>query len=195
MEKNAQTKVMMKTLRGWPGRPEQQADRIRPPALALPCSPRTRFSAKTAGRGSAHGPATNWTARAASSASAVDYPAGRLPRHRLLWFELPGVGYDSKRGVVTNVGRVVDENGELFPACATGWIKRPRGLIGSTRSDALETITHLLEDRENLPTALSRTPRPSAPTWIPKASKYTWEGWHRRTITKALGAASKRRCR
>ena len=41
-------------------------------------------------------------------------------------FELPEVGYDSKRGVVTNVeGRVVDENGEVVPGLyATGWIKR-----------------------------------------------------------------------
>ena len=35
------------------------------------------------------------------------------------------------------------------------------GLIGSTKSDALETITHLLEDRENLYTA----PEPEAETF------------------------------
>ena len=33
---------------------------------------------------------------------------------------------------------------------ATGWIKRgPVGLIGHTKSDALETINNLIADREN----------------------------------------------
>ena len=65
--------------------------------------------------------------------------------------ELPEVGFDSLRGVITNVeGRVVDETENTVPGLyATGWIKRgPVGLIGSTKSDALETINHLLEDRE-----------------------------------------------
>ena len=67
------------------------------------------------------------------------------------------------------------------------------GLIGSTKSDALETITHLLEDRENLYTA----PEPDAETFSAyldsKGIKYTtWEGWHRLDDhEKALGAASK----
>ncbi|WP_129660886.1 FAD-dependent oxidoreductase [Rothia halotolerans] len=65
--------------------------------------------------------------------------------------ELPEVGFDSLRGVITNVeGRVVDETENTVPGLyATGWIKRgPVGLIGSTKSDALETINHVLEDRE-----------------------------------------------
>ena len=126
----------------------------------------------------------------------VDYPVQAVYR-AIGYFgsELPEVGYDADKGVITNVeGRVVDENGEHVPGLyATGWIKRgPVGLIGSTKGDALETITHLLEDRENLYTA----PEPDADTFSDyldsKGIRYTtWEGWHRLDDhEKALGAAS-----
>ncbi|MDO4917841.1 MAG: pyridine nucleotide-disulfide oxidoreductase, partial [Rothia sp. (in: high G+C Gram-positive bacteria)] len=77
---------------------------------------------------------------------------------------------------------------------ATGWIKRgPVGLIGSTKSDALETVTHLLEDRENLYTA--EVPDPAAiEAFLDEAGvRYTtWEGWHRLDDhEKALGAEAK----
>ncbi len=57
-----------------------------------------------------------------------------------------GAPFDERRGVVPNdAGRVDGEPG-LY---ATGWIKRgPVGLIGHTKSDALETITHLVADAE-----------------------------------------------
>ena len=126
----------------------------------------------------------------------VDYPVQAVYR-AIGYFgsELPEVGYDADKGVITNVeGRVVDENGEHVPGLyATGWIKRgPVGLIGSTKGDALETITHLLEDRENLYTAAE----PDADTFSDyldsKGIRYTtWEGWHRLDDhEKALGAAS-----
>ena len=52
--------------------------------------------------------------------------------------------FDDARGVIPNIqGRVVDVPG-LY---ATGWIKRgPVGLIGHTKSDAMETIAHLVAD-------------------------------------------------
>ena len=52
--------------------------------------------------------------------------------------ELPEVPYDGKYGVIPNDG------GRVAPGIyATGWIKRgPVGLIGHTKSDALETITN-----------------------------------------------------
>ena len=45
-------------------------------------------------------------------------------------------------------GRVLDASGAPLPGLyTTGWIKRgPVGLIGHTKSDALETVTRLLED-------------------------------------------------
>jgi len=73
---------------------------------------------------------------------------------------LPEIPFDESRGVVRNVaGRVVDPEGQVVPGVfATGWIKRgPIGLIGSTKSDAAETIRNLVEDVDLLPTA----PQPS----------------------------------
>ena len=63
--------------------------------------------------------------------------------------ELPGVPYDTGRGIIHNdAGRVTGADGTVIPgAYANGWIKRgPVGLIGATKSDAIETIGSLLED-------------------------------------------------
>lgn len=68
---------------------------------------------------------------------------------------IPGVPFDAEAGVVPNVeGRVLaapDASEEqILPGIyATGWIKRgPVGLIGSTKSDAQQTIAHLVEDAQ-----------------------------------------------
>ena len=64
--------------------------------------------------------------------------------------ELDSIPFDHKAGVITNAaGRVLDENGEQIPGVyATGWIKRgPIGLIGHTKSDAMETIACVIEDK------------------------------------------------
>mgnify|MGYP002655384776 FL=1 len=55
-----------------------------------------------------------------------------------------------RQGVIPNhEGQVVDANGKQVPGLyATGWIKRgPVGLIGHTKSDAMETVRHIIEDR------------------------------------------------
>ncbi|NYG53942.1 FAD-dependent oxidoreductase [Nocardioides perillae] len=60
-----------------------------------------------------------------------------------------GLPFDDRAAVVPNVGgRVVDLDGEPVPgAYVTGWVKRgPVGLIGHTKSDAAETVGHLLAD-------------------------------------------------
>ena len=62
---------------------------------------------------------------------------------------LDEVPFDPARGVIPNQGgTVVDAAGEQVPGVyATGWIKRgPIGLIGHTKSDAKETIEHLLAE-------------------------------------------------
>jgi ferredoxin--NADP+ reductase len=67
--------------------------------------------------------------------------------------ELPEVPFDDKYGVIRNQGgRVVDEAGnQVAGLYATGWIKRgPVGLIGHTKSDALETIDNLVADLDSL---------------------------------------------
>lgn len=64
---------------------------------------------------------------------------------------LPEIPFDEKLGVIPNhEGQVVDSDGKQVPGLyATGWIKRgPVGLIGHTKSDAMETVRHIIEDRE-----------------------------------------------
>lgn len=65
---------------------------------------------------------------------------------------LPEVAFDAKAGVIPNAGgRVLDQAGNQVPGVyATGWIKRgPIGLIGHTKSDALETIGNLIADKSS----------------------------------------------
>ena len=78
------------------------------------------------------------------------YPLQAIYRAIGYWGSaLPEVPYDDTKGVIRNVGgRVVDESGQsLNGVFATGWIKRgPVGLIGHTKSDAMETIENLVAD-------------------------------------------------
>ena len=66
--------------------------------------------------------------------------------------ELSEVPFDEKAGVIPNdKGRVLDSDGRHIQGVyATGWIKRgPVGLIGHTKSDAIETIAQIIEDKKN----------------------------------------------
>lgn len=66
--------------------------------------------------------------------------------------ELSEVPFDEKAGVIPNdKGRVLDSDGQHIQGVyATGWIKRgPVGLIGHTKSDAIETIAQIIEDKNN----------------------------------------------
>jgi len=65
---------------------------------------------------------------------------------------LDEIPFDERTGVIPNQGgRVIAADGSVqHGVYATGWIKRgPVGLIGHTKSDALETINNLIADREN----------------------------------------------
>jgi ferredoxin--NADP+ reductase len=65
---------------------------------------------------------------------------------------LPGIPFDERRGVIPNrEGQVIDDADEpVNGVYATGWIKRgPVGLIGHTKSDAMETVKHLINDQAN----------------------------------------------
>jgi ferredoxin--NADP+ reductase len=65
---------------------------------------------------------------------------------------LDGVPFDSRHGVIPNrEGKVVDDSHQpVNGVYATGWIKRgPVGLIGHTKSDAMETIKHVINDQSN----------------------------------------------
>jgi len=63
--------------------------------------------------------------------------------------EIGGVPWDSAAGVIPNIaGRVVDEQrAPVRGVYVTGWIKRgPRGVIGTNRTCAEETVAGLLSD-------------------------------------------------
>jgi ferredoxin--NADP+ reductase len=92
---------------------------------------------------------------------------------------LPEVPFDEKYGVIRNLGgRVINEDGSAVPGLyATGWIKRgPVGLIGHTKSDALETIENLLADLDRLV-----APKSSESATVDLEARgvqfTTWQGW------------------
>ena len=94
---------------------------------------------------------------------------------------LPEVPFDDKYGVIRNVaGRVVDETGtDVAGFYATGWIKRgPVGLIGHTKSDALETVTNLVADVELLEDPAKPGQDQILETLAERGVEFTtWAGW------------------
>ncbi|MDQ1549393.1 MAG: ferredoxin/flavodoxin---NADP+ reductase, partial [Microbacteriaceae bacterium] len=95
---------------------------------------------------------------------------------------LPGVPFDEHRGVIPNrEGQVLDDDDQQVPGVyATGWIKRgPVGLIGHTKSDAMETIKHVINDQANWWTP--KHPEPGAVLELldDRGVEYTnLDGWH-----------------
>lgn len=92
--------------------------------------------------------------------------------------QVVGAPFDESRGVIPNEGGRVDGEPGLY---ATGWIKRgPVGLIGHTKSDALETVTNLIDDVE---TGIARPQIEVAADDIlddleANGTAYTtWDGW------------------
>ena len=98
---------------------------------------------------------------------------------------VPGLPFDERGGVVPNIeGRVLGEDGDPVPGLyATGWIKRgPVGLIGSTKSDAQQTIGHLVADANAgllHATATDGVGHDAMLAQLEEASVAytTWEGW------------------
>ncbi|MHA7175312.1 FAD-dependent oxidoreductase [Arthrobacter sp. Sr24] len=136
------------------------------------------------------------TGNARGTGEFIDYPVQAVYRSvGYFGSALPDVEFDHQRGVVTNdAGRVLGADGTHVPGIyATGWIKRgPVGLIGSTKGDALETITHLLADREELPLAAEAAPESVVELLDSRGVEFTtWEGWLELDAhEKALGAAA-----
>jgi ferredoxin--NADP+ reductase len=136
------------------------------------------------------------TGNAKGTGEFIEYPVQAVYRaigyHGSPLEELP---YDARRGVIPNDGgRVLDADGTHVPGLyATGWIKRgPVGLIGHTKGDALETVTYLLEDRENLPVAEAPAEDAVVELLDARGVKFTsWEGWLALDAHElALGAAA-----
>ncbi|QAY74860.1 pyridine nucleotide-disulfide oxidoreductase [Agromyces protaetiae] len=109
---------------------------------------------------------------------------------------LAGAPFDAARGVVSNeAGRVIDEDGSpIHGLYATGWIKRgPVGLIGHTKSDAMETIEHLVADATAGALSAPVVDDPDAVLALlgEREVEYTtWDGWlaldaHERALGEA----------
>jgi len=96
---------------------------------------------------------------------------------------LDEIPFDDGKGVIPNEqGRVVDLEGAQIPGVyATGWIKRgPVGLIGHTKSDAMETLECVIADRETWWTPESTDPETIAALLHERQVPYTTiEGWQR----------------
>ncbi|MCM3614068.1 FAD-dependent oxidoreductase [Microbacterium enclense] len=111
------------------------------------------------------------------------------------YFSSPVLGapFDAVRGVVPNVeGRVVEADAVVPGLYATGWIKRgPVGLIGHTKSDAMETIAHLVSDVEAGALSAPTIDGDVLETLAERGVEFTtWEGWRALDAhERALGAA------
>ena len=132
----------------------------------------------------------------APTGAMVDLPAEMVLRsvgYRAL--RVPGLPFDERAAVVPHdAGRVRSRTGPVPGMYVAGWIKRgPTGVIGTNKSDAVETVATLLADAED-----GRLPR--APVRDPDAlvqflrargvHPVEWSGWE--SIDEAereLGAA------
>ena len=106
--------------------------------------------------------------------------------------------FDTRRMVLPNDGgRVLDLDGDALPGLyATGWVKRgPVGLIGHTKSDAAETVAHLLADAPDLHAGPAAEPgRTSTRCWPARACRSPTSpagtGWTRTSwppVSRAAG--------
>ncbi|MCL2516715.1 MAG: FAD-dependent oxidoreductase [Microbacteriaceae bacterium] len=190
-----QVKVMTRTMRGWLGKPRTDATR----RLHLHF-----FHAPAEITGDAEGKVegirferTRLTADGAVEGTGefVEYPVQAV--YRAVGYygsPLPGIPFDERRGVVRNVeGRVVDEtDAPITGLYATGWIKRgPVGLIGHTKSDAMETIEHLVSDVDALVPPTVADPDAVFDLLRERGVEFTtWQGWLALDAhEKALGEA------
>ena len=96
---------------------------------------------------------------------------------------LDGIPFDDRLGVIPNAeGRALDADGQQVPGVyATGWIKRgPVGLIGATKSDAMETIRNLLADEATWWSPSEPGEEAVAALLAERGIRHTdLEGWHR----------------
>ncbi|WP_119696422.1 FAD-dependent oxidoreductase [Microbacterium halotolerans] len=104
---------------------------------------------------------------------------------------VPGVPFDADLGAVPHAeGRVLDAAGvPISRLYATGWVKRgPVGLIGSTKSDAAQTVRHLVDDLAAAP----RAPREGDPT-ADLGHAVDLDGWLRIDAAERLAGAERGR--
>ncbi len=202
IEGNHQTKHTVKTLMDWKFRESTGASRrIHLHMLQQPVAVLDDGAGRVAGvrmeRTALQGDGT-----VKGTGEFLEYPCQAVYRAVGYWgTEIPGVPFDASRGVIRNVeGRVVDDAGAAVPGFyATGWIKRgPVGLIGHTKSDAQETIGHVVDDAESLIAGSRAAPASLSPDNLLTLLKsrgvpvVCWEDWevldaHERALGESQG--------
>jgi ferredoxin--NADP+ reductase len=111
---------------------------------------------------------------------------------------LPGIPFDKRHGVIPNhEGQVLHttDNTQFYGVYATGWIKRgPVGLIGHTKSDAMETVSHLINDLGNWWTPAEPSEQAVSELLRSRGVQFTnLDGWHNLDAHEmALGEAQGR---
>ena len=110
---------------------------------------------------------------------------------------LDGIPYDERHGVIPNhEGQVLSDDGSVLSGVyATGWIKRgPVGLIGHTKSDAMETVSHLVKDQASWWAPAHPEEQSVVELLTDRGVAFTnLEGWHKLDDhEKALGEAAGR---
>ncbi|MDQ1570712.1 MAG: ferredoxin/flavodoxin---NADP+ reductase [Actinomycetota bacterium] len=106
---------------------------------------------------------------------------------------LDGIPFDEKRGVIPNrEGQVLNDSDEQVNGVyATGWIKRgPVGLIGHTKSDAMETVKHLVNDQASWWTPAEPSEESIVALLESRGIEFTnLDGWHNLdAFEQSLGA-------
>ncbi|MCC6270374.1 MAG: FAD-dependent oxidoreductase [Microbacteriaceae bacterium] len=196
MTTNKQLLVINRILTGWRERPVGEASRrihlhfySRPVEILGPDRVTGVRVERTApnGEGGAHG-----------TGEFRDIPVDAVYR-AIGYFGSPldGVPFDERRGVIPNrAGRAMDNDGQrVHGVYASGWIKRgPIGLIGATKSDALETVHSILGDQAEWWSPTEPEPDAVSAVLHSRGIRYTTiEGWHRLDAhERALGEAQQR---
>ncbi|GMA92823.1 FAD-dependent oxidoreductase [Homoserinibacter gongjuensis] len=126
------------------------------------------------------------------------HPLGQL--YRAIGYAsrpIPGVPFDAARRTIPHdTGRVIGNDGAPVPGLyVSGWIKRgPTGLIGSTKMDAQQTVTQLLDDLA--PGRVRRVGSDPLPALLEEIGRpgIDWSGWlrvdeHERALGEEQGRA------
>jgi len=108
--------------------------------------------------------------------------------------ELPGVPFDHELGVIPSAQGRVLRDGQVAPReYVVGWIKRgPVGVIGTNKSDARETVQHVLADLAELGPVPERSDVVGALAARGRAPS-TFEDWRRIELAEANRGASHER--
>lgn len=150
LEQFSQRRIILRTLRGWAERPPSSLTASRRIHLHFRQRP-VRIEGEQDVTGiEMERTASDPLGRMIGTGDLVRHDVGAV--YRAIGYRsssVPGAPFDEASGVVPHrEGRVVDADGVPIPRLyATGWIKRgPIGLIGSTKSDAAQTVQHLVDD-------------------------------------------------